>query len=75
MGETIQQLPKIINDLKYSWYFRLWTLLLFICFILFWVSVGIFSKEKLMLDKQYQLYLEEATQLDYPQFHFRIAGN
>jgi len=76
MGEIKKHFILLLRDIKNSWYFRVWGLLWFVCFILSFVAIGILGKEsQVSQTRQYMdSWIENATQLTYPRFHVRTQS-
>jgi uncharacterized membrane protein len=76
MPETKNRIDQIIDDLKSSWYFRLFAVLWLISFIMFWVSIGVFGERSQTGSKEpaWRLWFENDTKsgIEYPPFHFRL---
>jgi len=75
MGDTFARLRSIIEDLKTSWYFRIWTIVWSVCFILAFVSLIILSARSAEAgtEKDWNMWVENATKIAFPNFHFRFT--
>jgi len=73
-GETKLRVLRIIQDLKVSWYFRVWLLLWLILMVVWWVALGILSdhSEKAQKHKVQQYYVEHEGKIRYPEFRLRF---
>jgi len=77
MGATTDNFHRISHDLRNSWWFRHWALLWLVGFILTLVALGVLGKKAEVAgsDLDYHVWFENATQLYFPRFHFRIPGD
>jgi len=75
MGDTIPALHKIAFDLRYSWYFRVWAALWFICFVFTWVALGILGHKSDLANEHLlqQYYTTREDQISFPNFQLRIG--
>jgi len=76
MGETENKLRALIHDVKHSWYFRVWGLLWIVCAVVVFAAFIILSKQSAQTfkEKDVQFWVENATQIYFPRFHFRTQG-
>jgi len=76
MGETKNRIDQIVDDFKGSWYFRFWALIWLICFIMFWVTLGVFGAKSTLAKEEpaWRIWIENDTKegLEYPSFYFRV---
>jgi len=77
MGESETKLRALIHDLKHSWYFRAWALLWIVCAVVVFAAFIILSKQSAQTfkEKDVQFWVENASTIYYPRFHFRTFGN
>jgi hypothetical protein len=77
MAVTADNIRTIIYDLKYSWWFRIWALLFLIGGIFTFVALIVLGAKsaKSGQEDDFHLWLENATMLSFPRFHFRIGGD
>jgi len=68
------QFGRIRDDLKTSWYFRIWFALWIICFIMGWVGLGIFADYSREADEHdyIQKWEESVDEIVFPDFHIRF---
>jgi len=73
-GETKLRVLRIINDLKSSWYFRVWLVLWILLMVVWWVALGILSdhSEKASKHKVQQYYVEHESKIRFPEFRLRF---
>jgi hypothetical protein len=76
MAETKHRVDQIIDDIKGSWYFRFWMLVWVVCFIMFWVTMGVFGAKSNMAREEpaWRVWIENDTKsgLEYPPFYFKL---
>jgi len=74
MGALIENAKLIIDDLKSSWYFRLWCLFWIVCTLTVFSSLIILGKRttKDTEHPELHMWLENATSITFPRFHIRI---
>jgi len=68
------QFSRIRDDLKVSWYFRIWFGLWIICFLMGWVVLGMFSTFSSEADEHdyIQKWEESVNEIVFPDFHIRF---
>jgi len=75
MGYTIDQIKLILNDIKSSWYFRIWATVwigfMIVAFACFLVLVGISLRAG--HEDDVRLWFKESPSITYPRFHFRSS--
>jgi len=75
MGYTIDQIKVILNDIKSSWYFRIWATawvgFMIVAFACFLVLVGISLRSG--KEDDVRIWFSEAPSINYPRFHFRSS--
>eukprot|EP01114_Cavostelium_apophysatum_P017802 TRINITY_DN536_c0_g1_i1.p1 TRINITY_DN536_c0_g1~~TRINITY_DN536_c0_g1_i1.p1 ORF type:complete len:314 (+),score=37.55 TRINITY_DN536_c0_g1_i1:61-942(+) len=76
-GETAENLKRIVSDLKSNWYFRVWALIWVTCAIVAFVGLIVLGNDsrKAKQHKDLKIWMENATQIQYPRFHFRTEGD
>jgi len=77
MGASQERIQLVILDLKSSNYFRVWALLWLVCFVIWWVGLGIMShKAEVNAEHNYmRTYVDtNVSQLQYPNFDIRVGG-
>jgi len=76
MAETKNRVDQIIDDVKSSWYFRFWLLVWFVCFIMFWVTLGVFGAKSNLAREEpsWRIWIENDTKsgLEFPPFFFKV---
>jgi len=74
MGALIENAKLIIDDLKSSWYFRLWCFFWLVCTITVFSSLIILGKRttKDTEHPELHMWLENATSITFPRYHIRI---
>jgi len=77
MPATIDNVRFVLYDLKYSWWFRFWALFWLAGFVVSVVALGFLGKRADIAGKEndFHVWYENATSLNFPRFHFRIAGD
>jgi len=76
MGQLFENLRAIAEDFKTSWYFRVWAALWFVFALVAFIALielGAKSNES-GKDKDWNTWIENATQLTFPRFHFRFEN-
>jgi len=74
MGALIENAKLIIDDLKSSWYFRLWSFFWVVCAVTVFASLIILGK-RTTIDtehKEAHVWFENATSITFPRFHIRV---
>jgi len=76
MGETMGNFRVIMEDLKTSWYFRIWGVLWLICGIMVLVALGVLGGRSQSAKKEstQRIWVENATELGFPAFQFLFTG-
>jgi len=73
MGAFIQNAKLIIDDLKSSWYFRLWAFLWLFCAVTVFACLIILGQRTTEdLHRDVHVYIENATSLTFPRFAIRM---
>jgi len=77
MAKTIDNIRFIIYDLKYSWYFRIWAVVWFICLVMTFTTLIILSNRATMerTEKDNRLRVRSVPILYFPRFHIRVASH
>jgi len=75
VGYTLQKSGQIYEDLRHSWYFRVWALLWLFLVVFWFVGMGILAHRSLDSSKHSYLnsYLKVDHTLEFPPFHFRLG--
>jgi len=76
MGQLFENLRGIAEDFKTSWYFRIWAALWFVFALVAFIALielGARSNES-GKEKDWNTWIENATQLTFPRFHFRFEN-
>lgn len=77
MGETKTKFALFVEDLRASWYFRIWLVLWVICFIAFLVGFGELTKRSSygLREPDWRIYFKNYTTsgLQFPRIRFRTA--
>jgi len=75
MGALFTNLRAIIEDLKTSWYFRVWAALWFVCALMSFVVLIILGARSntAAKEKDFNVWVENATEITFPRFHFRLS--
>jgi len=73
MPQLISNLKGIIEDIKHSWYFRIWSFLwLFSVIFTFAVLILLGRRStEAYLEPTFHFWSENASSINYPRFHFR----
>jgi len=74
MGALVENAKLIIDDLKSSWYFRLWCVFWVVCTLTVFSSLIILGKRTTKDTEHHELHmwLENASSITFPRFHIRI---
>jgi len=74
MGACGENARLIVDDLKTSWYFRVWCLLWAVCAIVAFSALIILAhrSQQEIKEEEFQMWVENATEIPFPKFHFRI---
>jgi len=74
--DTRKNFEAIIHDLKHSWYFRIYALfwLVFALAVLSCLIILGQKSTKDLKEKDIRVWVENATSVAFPQFHFRVGG-
>jgi len=77
MPETAQSVGKIVHDVTHSWYFRIWGSLWVICAIVVFAALIVLANRSntAAQEQDLRMWIESATQIYFPNFHFRTTGN
>jgi len=75
-GRTLEQVKTVIDDLKVSWYFRIWAALWVVCAVMVFVSLVILGARSHQAEKQQALRIWKETPryINFPKFHFRVSN-
>jgi len=76
MGQLFENLREIAEDFKTSWYFRIWAATWFVFALVAFIGLielGARSNES-GREKDWNTWIENATELTFPRFHFRIPS-
>jgi len=65
----------VLHDIKNSNYFRVWLLLWFVTFVLFWVGFGVYVSKVNNFSSLYAIGLNGVSSVPFPPFHFRFQGH
>jgi len=68
-GETIEKVKQIVNDLKSSWYFRIWSVLWIVVILVTFSCLVIIIKKDRRVN---ETWIEFSRQMPFPNFHFRV---
>jgi len=74
MGAFLENVKLIIDDLKSSWYFRLWSFFWLFCAVTVFAALIILGR-RTTFDTEYRdmhVWMENATSITFPDFHVRI---
>jgi len=73
MGETLNRVRDIVEDLKQSWYFRFWALFWSVCAVMAFAGLIIFGSRSTDASRHstWRLWLEQADVIPYPSFQLR----
>jgi len=77
MPQTVQSVGKIVHDVTHSWYFRIWGSLWVVCAIVVFAALIVLANQSNTAanEEDLRFWIESATQISYPNFHFRANGN
>jgi len=77
MGALSSKVGVVVEDLKSSWYFRLWLLFWIVCAALSFGSLIVLGSRSSLLSKHsvWESWVESATSMNYPQFSFFLADD
>jgi len=76
MGALVENAKLIIDDLKSSWYFRLWCFFWLVCTLAVFSSLIILGK-RTTYDTEHpelHMWLENASSITFPRFSIRVHG-
>lgn len=77
MTTTQKKLGYLVEDLKTSWYFRIWVGLWLICFITWLVALGVFAHRasEATQQKSWRIFLKDESKngIQWPQFMFELS--
>jgi len=73
-GTTVDNAKTIINDLKHSWYFRIWLVVWIICFLTSFIFMTFFSARSDILTKEgvWRMSARHESQISYPAYRIRV---
>jgi len=73
-GYTIERVKQIAHDFGSSWYFRIWALFWLVAVLVAFSAMIILSKqaEQSKVDKDIEVWIENASQIQFPRYHFRL---
>jgi len=76
MGQTLETLRTIRDDLLTSWYFRIWFLMWIVCAITVFVCLGFVGHRADVERKEpsYRIWFEKANVIHYPDFQIRAQA-
>jgi len=74
MGYCGENVKAIVDDLKGSWYFRVWGLLWVVCAVTVFAALIVFGSRSTLMtkEKDTRFWIENATSIDFPTFHIRL---
>jgi len=74
MGALIENAKLIIDDLRSSWYFRLWSFFWLVCAVTVFAALIILGKRTTMETehKEAHVWFENASSITFPKFHVRV---
>jgi len=75
MGQTLDTLRAIRDDLASSWYFRIWLLMWIVCAITVFVCLGFVGHRanEERREPSYRIWLQRASDIHYPDFQIRTG--
>jgi len=74
MGACGDNVRTILDDLKSSWYFRIWAFLWFVLVVVAFaalIMIGMKS-ERNIKHEEFSMWIENASSIDFPSFHIRV---
>jgi hypothetical protein len=73
-GEVVLRAKRIFNDLRSSWYFRLWLLFWVILAIVWFVGMGFLANraDDASKHKVQQYFVDHHSKIEYPKFQLRF---
>jgi len=73
-GYTIERVKQIGHDFGSSWYFRFWALFWLIAVLVTFSAMVILAKQARTSQQQKDIetWIENASQINFPNFHFRL---
>jgi len=76
MGETWQKIQQIANDIRVSRYFDIWLAFWAVCAIVGFACLIILAQQAQtdLTEKDVRVWIENATTINFPQFHIRFGG-
>jgi len=74
MGETITNFKLLMEDLKSSWYFRIWVFLWMVCALFVLIVLGILGgrSEEASDEATQRIWIENANSIQFPSFRFHF---
>jgi hypothetical protein len=76
MGQLFENLRHVVEDIRTSWYFRVWAALWFVCALVAFIGMielAIRSDEA-GKEKDWNFWIENSTSIEFPRFRFRFAN-
>jgi hypothetical protein len=76
MAYTLEALKNVAEDIKHSWYFRLWAALWIFCAVfVFAVLIVLGNTSTQALDAPtFKYWTENVTTMEFPRFHLRLSN-
>jgi len=73
-GETLVRIHQIIDDLRESWYFRVWAFVWLLLALVVFSGLIILSQEsnRAKQENDIVLWVQNETQINFPRFHVRL---
>jgi len=77
MSYTLFRFSALFEDLRSSWYFRIYTFLWVVCAVVSFTTLILFGQRatRETEDLTWRLFLREPSSLTFPDFRFRIGGS
>jgi hypothetical protein len=74
---TRESISNIVDDIKTSWYFRVWAVLWFVCAVVVFAALIILGgrSAEAAREDDFRFWIENATSIAFPQFHFRLEDD
>jgi len=74
MGACGDNVRTILDDLKSSWYFRIWAFLWFVLVIVAFAALILIGmkSERNLKHEEFSMWIENASSIDFPAFHVRV---
>lgn len=75
MGQLFYNIRVIVDDLKHSWYFRIWSVLWAICALFVFIALIVLAQRSDVAgrEKDFHYWVQNATEIPFPRFHFRLS--